>query len=115
MVEINRSEDRPQVCWLEAKEVVGRLNRSLVGWANYFCLGPVSKAIRRLTHTRTATAASVVVQKHKCGAGDHALPRRVLPRALGLVTPGRLRSAFRGRKHDACPRAGCGKSACPVR
>src|SRR6266851_4651943 len=30
--------------WQDSKTVVGRLNRMLLGWANYFCLGPVSKA-----------------------------------------------------------------------
>src|SRR6201993_2780759 len=29
---------------LDRKTVVGTLNRMMVGWANYFCLGPVSKA-----------------------------------------------------------------------
>jgi hypothetical protein len=32
--------------YLETEELVGRLNRKLVGWANYFCLRPVSKAYR---------------------------------------------------------------------
>jgi hypothetical protein len=31
---------------LEAEELVQRLNRKLRGWANYFKLGPVSKAYR---------------------------------------------------------------------
>jgi RNA-directed DNA polymerase len=31
---------------LDQEMVVGRLNRMMVGWANYFCLGPVSKAYR---------------------------------------------------------------------
>jgi group II intron reverse transcriptase/maturase len=30
--------------WQEPGELVGLLNRKLAGWANYFCLGPVSKA-----------------------------------------------------------------------
>ena len=25
-----------------------KLNRSMIGWANYFCLGPVSKAYRAM-------------------------------------------------------------------
>jgi RNA-directed DNA polymerase len=29
---------------LDVDELVERLNRMLGGWANYFCLGPVSKA-----------------------------------------------------------------------
>jgi hypothetical protein len=36
---------------LDAEYVVGRLNRKLAGWANYFCLGPVSPAYRAInTH-----------------------------------------------------------------
>ena len=35
--------------WLEEDEMVGRLNRLLRGWANYFCLGTVTKAYRRVT------------------------------------------------------------------
>jgi hypothetical protein len=31
---------------LERETVVGTLNRMIIGWANYFCLGPVSKAYR---------------------------------------------------------------------
>jgi RNA-directed DNA polymerase len=26
--------------------VIAKLNRVMIGWANYFCLGPVSKAYR---------------------------------------------------------------------
>ena len=29
---------------LDSKTLVGKLNRMMTGWANYFCLGPVSKA-----------------------------------------------------------------------
>ena len=32
----------------EATDLVGRLNRTLAGWANYFKLGPVSRAYRAI-------------------------------------------------------------------
>src|SRR5687768_15810437 len=32
---------------LDEVVVVAKLNRIMVGWANYFCLGPVSKPIER--------------------------------------------------------------------
>jgi len=39
--------------WLDVDEMVGRLNRLLRGWANYFCLGTVTKAYRAVTaHVR---------------------------------------------------------------
>lgn len=38
---------------LETEQMVDQLNRKLVGWSNYFCLGPVSKAYRVVdSHTR---------------------------------------------------------------
>jgi group II intron reverse transcriptase/maturase len=43
----------PRWLLLETEQVVGQLNRKLVGWSNYFCLGPVSKAYRVVdSHTR---------------------------------------------------------------
>jgi len=36
---------------LDQGMVVAKLNRTIIGWANYFCLGPVSKAYRAVdTH-----------------------------------------------------------------
>src|SRR5205085_7110095 len=34
--------------WQEPEALVRRLNRKLRGWANYFCLGSVSKAYARV-------------------------------------------------------------------
>jgi hypothetical protein len=31
--------------------VTAKLNRVMIGWANYFCLGPVSKAYRAVEAT----------------------------------------------------------------
>src|SRR5262252_4117287 len=47
------SETGRSTTLLDAEIVVGKLNRMLNGWANYFCLGPVSKAYR-------------VVEQHAC-------------------------------------------------
>ena len=35
--------------WMDEDELVGRLNSMLIGWANYFCLGGVSKPYRAVT------------------------------------------------------------------
>jgi RNA-directed DNA polymerase len=43
----------PRWLLLETEQMVDQLNRKLVGWSNYFCLGPVSQAYRVVdSHTR---------------------------------------------------------------
>jgi len=41
---------------LDHKTVVTKLNQMMNGWANYFCLGPVSKPIRQLIDTPVSAA-----------------------------------------------------------
>jgi hypothetical protein len=52
-------------CWLDAEEQVARLNRMLVGWANYFCLGPVSAAYRRITNHARERLRRWLCRKHQ--------------------------------------------------
>jgi RNA-directed DNA polymerase len=64
---------------------VGRLNRQLTGWANYFCLGPVSPTYRLLdTHVRQRLRRWLC-KKHKvAGTGWGRYPDRYLQEELGL-------------------------------
>ena len=48
--------------WLDSKAMVEKLNRMLIGWANYFCLGPVSKAYSAVDMHAHQKAASVVMR-----------------------------------------------------
>jgi RNA-directed DNA polymerase len=50
--------------WLDAGEMVGRLNRLLRGWANYFCLGTVTKAYRRVTAHACHRLRQWLMRKH---------------------------------------------------
>jgi RNA-directed DNA polymerase len=85
MESINQETDRP-VLWLEAEEVVGRLNRKLMGWANYFCLGPVSPAYRQLNAHATNRLRRWLCKKHKVpGKGTARYPDQYLHETLGLV------------------------------
>ena len=55
---ISRETDRSRLL-LSAEEVVARLNRKLEGWANYFCLGPVSPAYRTVDGFITDWAVNI--------------------------------------------------------
>lgn len=71
---------------MDVGERVGKLNRMLVGWANYFCLGPVSKAYRAIdSHTRYRLR-QWLRGKHKIqGAGTAHFPDTYLYDTLGLT------------------------------
>jgi RNA-directed DNA polymerase len=72
--------------WLDAEELVGRLNSRLVGWANYFCLGPVSKAYRAVDLHATSRLRRWLCDKHKMpGRGYAHYPDAYLYKTLRLV------------------------------
>jgi len=50
---------------LDPETVVGTLNRMIVGWANYFCLGPVSKAYRAVEQHARKRLRQWLCAKHK--------------------------------------------------
>ncbi|MFO7745502.1 MAG: group II intron reverse transcriptase/maturase [Psychroflexus sp.] len=68
------------------RERAAYLNRKLVGWANYFCLGPVSKAYRNVdAHVRNRLR-QWLCEKHKVPTrGTSRFPDEYLYERLGLV------------------------------
>jgi len=50
--------------WLDVDEMVGRLNRLLRGWGNYFCLGTVAAAYRKVTHHACLRLRQWLVKKY---------------------------------------------------
>jgi len=71
---------------LDVDERVRRLNRTLIGWANYFCLGPVSKAYRAVDAHARYRLRQWLRAKHKVrGAGTAQYPDEYLYATLGLV------------------------------
>jgi hypothetical protein len=89
---ISQETDRRRTL-LKAEVVVGRLNRQLTGWANYFCLGPVSPAYRAINAHVTRRLRRWLCQKHKVrGSGWARYPDQYLHNQLGLIhLPSRTR------------------------
>jgi RNA-directed DNA polymerase len=71
---------------LNQEMVVARLNRVLTGWANYFCLGPVSQAYRAVDEHAQKRLRQWLCAKHKvAGRATGRFPKRFLYQVLGLV------------------------------
>jgi hypothetical protein len=75
-----------QWVWMDAQNQVRRLNRMMVGWANYFCLGFVSKAYRAIDMHARHRLRQWLCRKHQTrGAGLSRYPARYLYETLGLA------------------------------
>ena len=72
--------------WLEPEEMVGRLNHLLRGWANYFCLGTVAAAYRKVTAHACYRLRRWLVRKYGMrGSQRTRYPDRYLHDQLGLL------------------------------
>jgi RNA-directed DNA polymerase len=71
---------------LDQVAVVDSLNRMMIGWANYFCLGPVSKAYRAVEQHARKRLRQWLCAKHKVRwPATRRFPDAVLHDGLGLV------------------------------
>ena len=71
---------------LDPVTIVTKLNRTMCGWANYFCLGPVSTAYRAVDGYATMRLRQWLRTKHKLsGRANRMFPDTHLYGALGLV------------------------------
>jgi RNA-directed DNA polymerase len=81
--------------WRDLEDMVGHLNSKLLGWSNYFCLGPVTKPYERVDRHTCQRLRHWLVSKHgKSGGGYRHYPDRFLHEQLGLVRLSRLRRNF---------------------
>ena len=60
-----REQTERRWLWLDTDELVGRLNQLMRGWANYFRLGTVTKAYRKVTAHACHRLRQWLVRKHK--------------------------------------------------
>src|SRR5271157_1170692 len=71
---------------LDQGMVVASLNRTMIGWANYFCLGPVSKAYRAVESHARKRLLQWLCAKHKLVfPAAQRFPEASLHEVLGLV------------------------------
>jgi hypothetical protein len=80
---------------LDVQVMVAQLNRLLRGWANYFSLGPVSKAYRAVDAHATSRLRRWLCEKHKVSNGGYSrYPDQYLTDRLGLVRLPLLRRSY---------------------
>jgi hypothetical protein len=96
--------------------VVTKLNRTMIGWANYFCLGPVSKAYRAVNSHACKRLRQWLCAKHKVESGTKRFFGGIPARRAGSRPPCQADEQIPvGDIVKLSPRAGCLKQACPVR
>ena len=82
---IHECTDR-RTTWQEAEALVSNINGKLVGWANYFSLGPVSKAYLAIEQYTKRRLRRWLCVKHKLPTtGWLRYPDEYLHDKLGLV------------------------------
>jgi group II intron reverse transcriptase/maturase len=80
---------------LDEETIVGRLNRKLRGWANYFQLGPVRSAYRGIDRYVRNGLRQWLCKKHKVpGRGTARYPDAHLDLQLGLVRLTKLKRSL---------------------
>jgi RNA-directed DNA polymerase len=72
--------------WTTVEDPVAKLNRKLLGWSNYFCLGPVSPAYRAIDRHARHRLRQWLRGKHKMQSrGTTRFPDARLHDEFGLI------------------------------
>jgi RNA-directed DNA polymerase len=83
--EIRELTDRRWL-WTAVEDRVARLNQLLLGWSNYFCLGPVSQAYRAIDRHGRHRLRQWLCAKHQVKSrGTSRFPDQHLNDELGLI------------------------------
>jgi hypothetical protein len=80
---------------LDQEIVVAKLNRTMIGWANYFCLGPVSKAYRAIDDHARKRLRQWLCAKHRIrGSAAKKYADETLHGVFGLIRLTKRTSSF---------------------
>lgn len=80
---------------MSAEELVGKINRKLRGWANYFKLGSVSKAYGTIEMYTSSRLRRWVCKKHKvANKGVKRYPFEHIYSKMGLMRLTKLPQTF---------------------
>jgi RNA-directed DNA polymerase len=94
---------------VDAEEIVGKLNQMLRGWANYFRLGPVSKAYRAVDQHTRKRLRQWLCAKHKVAwPGKERFPTASFYKVLGLVSLTERTASLPWANRELSRSAGCG-------
>jgi len=107
-----------RMCWRLVPEVVGETNATVRGWTQYFHYGQCYDTMRRVKFfTEQRLRKWLMRRRQKRGQGYTQYPTTHLYNALGLyrVPTHRLYATPHASGQEGTPRAGCGKTARPVR
>jgi Group II intron, maturase-specific domain len=86
---------------LDQETVVAKLDRTMIGWANYFCLGPVSKAYRAVEKHACKRLRQWLCAKHKVEwPGTKRFPKASLHEVLASSAVPSGRAISRGRPRE---------------
>ncbi len=92
--------------WLTDEAMVQRINRQLAGWANYFCLGPVSKSYEAIDAYTVTRLRKWLCWKHKVRtSGRSRFTHAYLYEQLRLVHLRRRTRDLPWNRLMSCPRA----------
>ncbi len=82
-------------------QMIEHLNRTMTGWANYFCLGQVSPAYRAIDRHAVRRLRQWLCRKHKVRSGGYVrFSDARLRQTYGLTCLASRTKALRGRRHD---------------
>ena len=88
-----REATERRVLWMEADGMVQTINRKLLGWANYFSLGPTGKAYRAIERSTLRRLCRWLCKKHQVhNSGATQFSYEYLYDTLGLVALTTLRA-----------------------